>query len=99
VYRGLDNHIHELYLAPGGSWQTADLSALADAPPAAGDPGAYIRWDNVNSVVYRGLDNDVHELYLTPDGSGWQTADLSALTDASLASNPNTGLATLRKVH
>ena len=80
VYRGLDNHIHELYL-PGGAWGTGDLSKLTGATDAAGAPAGYVRWDNVNSVVYRGSDNHIHELYL-PRGGGWGTADLSKLTGA-----------------
>ena len=89
VYRELDNDIHEIYLCAvndsecrkGGDYHSWDPSALTGAPPAAGDPAAYVRWDDLNSMVYRGSDNHIHEL-TTPGGSIWQTADLSALADA-----------------
>jgi hypothetical protein len=90
VYRGFDSDIHELSLNPGASdWQTADLTNLAGAPSAAGDPAAYARFDNVNSVVYRGFDEHIHELYLDSGAGVWQTADLSALMEAPPAADPN----------
>ena len=82
VYRGIDNHIHEVYLPLGGIWEVGDLSALTGAPPAAGDPSGYVRSDNVNSVLYRGIDNHIHELYLPLGGGSWLSADLSALSGA-----------------
>ncbi len=82
VYRGTDNHIHELYLSAGTTWQTGDLSAQSNALQAAGNPAAYVRFDGVNSVVYRGTDNHIHELYLTPRSTVWQTGDLFAKNTA-----------------
>lgn len=43
VYRGMDDHIHELYLplpaqVPGAAWKTGDLTLLTMAPRADGDP-------------------------------------------------------------
>jgi hypothetical protein len=83
VYRGIDDHIHELYLPLGRSWLVDDLSRRAGAPLAAGDPFGYIRCDSVNSVVYRGIDKHIHELYL--EGSNWLVGDLSAKTGAPQA--------------
>src|SRR3984957_17477651 len=58
VYRGNDNHIHELRLQE--SWIQADLSAIVrDSPPAtpaASDPHAYVTPDSVPRIVYRGTD-------------------------------------------
>jgi hypothetical protein len=64
VYRGADNHIHELYLS-GSIWRTGDLSAITGAPAAAGDPTVYVRGGSAGSVVYRGIDGHIHELWLT----------------------------------
>jgi hypothetical protein len=88
VYRGTDNHIHELRLQPGQGpvwgqgqgWIQADLSAIVtNAPsafPAVDDPFAYVTPDNVARVVYRGTDGHIHELRLQA-GQGWIQADLS----------------------
>ena len=86
MYRGSDNHIHELFLFNGGSaWGTGDLTAAAGATPTAGDPAAYVRSDGVNAVVYRGSDNHIHELFLLNGGSAWGTGDLTAATGATPA--------------
>jgi hypothetical protein len=42
VYRGGDRHLHELSLAQGGTWSTADLTAVTGAPAAATGPTAYL---------------------------------------------------------
>ena len=93
VYRGVDNHICELFLAAG--WRVNDLSAIAGAPLAAGDPAAHVRHDRYNSVVYRGVDNHIYELFLPWDAQAvfglfpWNFGDLSAITGAPLAAgNP-----------
>jgi hypothetical protein len=81
VYRGGDNHIHELRLQ--GSWIQADLSAIvSDNPPAfpaAGDPFAFVTSDGIPRVLYRGADNHIHELRLQ---NSWIQADLSSLASA-----------------
>lgn len=59
VYRGQDNHIHELYLAPGASWQAGDLTAITGAALAEGDSRGYARSDGVNSVVFRAQDHRI----------------------------------------
>jgi hypothetical protein len=78
VYRGEDNHIHELRRQ--GSWIQADLSAIVSdrppASPAAGKPFAYVTPDGVPRVVYRGEDSHIHELRLQ---GGWIQVDLSAI--------------------
>ncbi|MFL5311174.1 MAG: hypothetical protein ACJ79H_12035 [Myxococcales bacterium] len=87
VYRGLPGFIHELYLPPGGRWTHTDLTELAGAPPAAGDPFAYLTpFDKTARVLYRGglLVGPVRELYLGPGGR-WTQADLTQLAGAPLA--------------
>jgi hypothetical protein len=86
VYRGLDNHIYELWLPDGGlTWRLEDLTEIAGAPHAAGDPAAYVRSDQVNSIVYRGQDNHVYELFLPMNADPvfgffpWNFGDLSAI--------------------
>ena len=63
VYRGLDDHIHELWSS--GTWHHNDLTlAAGNAPPAASKPFGYV-WpqDTSQHVIYRGHDNAIHELY------------------------------------
>ena len=88
VYRSNNGHIQELSIALGsGHWGAGDLTALAGAPLAAGDPVGYARAGGTNSVVYRGVDGHIHELFL---GAGWGTGDLTALTGAvSTVGNPS----------
>jgi hypothetical protein len=66
VYRGTDNHIHELRLQ--GVWQQADLSILSgDANPSAyGDAFAYVTPDGIPR--YRGVEEYIHALRLH---AGW----------------------------
>jgi len=64
VYRGTDNHVHELWF--NGNWNHNDLTNAAGQPPLpAGDPVGYT-WDvdKTEHVVYRGVDNHIHELWL-----------------------------------
>jgi hypothetical protein len=62
VYRGTDNHIHELYW--NGTWNTNDLTADTNAVAAAGDPNGYMfNAQGTQHVVYRGTDNHIHELW------------------------------------
>jgi hypothetical protein len=35
VYRAADGHIHELFVAVGGSWSHADLTQMTGAPLVA----------------------------------------------------------------
>jgi hypothetical protein len=64
VYRGTDNHIHELWWNSSG-WHHNDLTnAAGNAPAAAGDPAGYMfDAQGTQHVVYRGTDNHIHELW------------------------------------
>ena len=92
VYRGTDNHVHELGLAVGtSSWQLGDLTQLTGAVAAASDPAPYDRSDSWSTVIYRGTDNHVYELGLAPSSSTWQVGDLTQITGAALATNTPSG--------
>ncbi len=66
IYRTSNRHLHELRwfgLAPvlyGG-----DLTALASAPPADGQPSAFVNGSGENIVIYRGGGNRIRSLYWT----------------------------------
>jgi hypothetical protein len=81
VYRGSDNHLHELVWAPGASTPAhADLSFEAGAPNAADTPSAFsVESDRSQHVVFRGSDNQVHEIF-------WQlpAAGTAAVTRGTL---------------
>jgi len=80
VYRGTDNHIHELHLDESqGNWWHADLSGIVtnvSAQDSAGNPFGFVDANGILRVVYRGTDNDIHEIRW--DGA-WLEADLSAI--------------------
>src|SRR6266404_5185650 len=83
VYLTADGHIHELYVGlGGGSWQHADLTALAGAPRAEALGNGY-SWEVGKSkqVVYVTDRNRIHELYVGLGGS-WQHANLTGLAGA-----------------
>lgn len=62
IYRGMDDHLHELTLR--GGWRHLDLSAEARAPQAAGTPSTWTRpADGSRHVAFRGRDGHVHELW------------------------------------
>ena len=90
VYRGKDDHIHELRLQ--GGWMQADLSAIlgnrAPAFAVAGDPFAYVTPDSIPRVIYRGKDDHIHELRLQ---GGWIQADLSTIVVNAAPAVPAAG--------
>lgn len=64
VYRTSDGHLHELWWQGQGGVGHGDLTAQANAVPAAGDPWPY--YDPVRStniVVFRGTDGHIRSLY------------------------------------
>jgi hypothetical protein len=75
IYRGTDNHVHELWF--NGAWHHNDLTVAAgNAPPAASSPRGYT-WsvDNTEHAIYRGADNHIHELWFN---GAWHHNDLTA---------------------
>jgi hypothetical protein len=85
VYIDQRSHIIELFVAAGGPWQWADLTALAGAPLA--DQGSLTGYDWLNGqtkqVAHVDGQGHVIELFVAA-GSLWQWADLTALTGAPL---------------
>ncbi len=89
IYRGVDNHIHELWF--NGSWHHNDLTVAAgNAPAAASNPSGYT-WgvDKTEHAIYRGNDNHIQELRF--NGS-WHHNDLTAAAgNAPLAAGDPSG--------
>lgn len=64
VYRTGDGHLHTLWWAGVEPVKyDGDYTAHASAPPAAGDPSAFVDADGVNIVVFRGSDGHIRDLY------------------------------------
>jgi hypothetical protein len=84
IYRTGNGHLHELWWAGPDPAGHGDLTALASAPPAAGDPTAYadpVRGDNI--VVYRSGDGHVRTLYWSTGPVGHD--DLSGFAGTPVA--------------
>jgi hypothetical protein len=91
VYRGNDNHVHQLFAHAGqAQWSHLDLTAKTNAPLAAGNPSGYV--NEAQRVVYRGTENHIHVLYY--NGTQWAHADLSTLTGAPPAAGDPFGFPT-----
>ncbi len=89
VYRGTDNHVHQLFAAANqAQWSHADLTAITHAPLAMGNPFGYV--NGAQFVVYRGTDNDIHQLF--NNGTQWAQTDLSKLAGAPPAAGDPFGL-------
>ena len=77
VYRGSDNHVHELWWGRTG-WHRQDLTRAASAPFASGDPTSCVAIARrTQHVVHGGGDGHLHELWR--DERGWHHDDLTAL--------------------
>jgi hypothetical protein len=85
VFRGADDHLHELALTSG--WQQADLTAISGLHSLlAGDPMAYVRSDGRNTVVYHAADGHIHEMALVPGNSPpWVDSDLFGASGETVA--------------
>ncbi len=89
VYRGTDNHVHQLFAtANQGPWTHVDLTTSTNAPLAAGNASGFVNAGQF--VVYRGTDNDIHQL--SNNGAQWAHSDLSLLTGAPSAAGDPFGL-------
>jgi hypothetical protein len=79
---GTDNHVHELYIAPGADgWVDNDLTKLAGGVlPVAGTAlDGYWGSDSSQHVNFIGVDGHLHELYIAPGADGWVDNDLTSL--------------------
>jgi hypothetical protein len=95
AYVGHDGHIHELYLEAGGMWQHEDLSAITHAPRTV-DLMVGFEWPEgrCKQVAFVGEDRHLHEISMAAgNGWKWKHADLSAMTNAPLATDVLTGYA------
>jgi hypothetical protein len=82
VYKGSDNHIHELSNTGPAGWSDTDLYVIShETVSAATDPWGYKRSDNKNAVLFIGGDSKLHELEATTND--WSTVNLPAVTPAS----------------
>jgi hypothetical protein len=83
VYRGLDDHVHELWWDSNG-WHYNDLTIAADAPTALNNPAGYMfNSASEQHVVYQSHDNHIHELWWNLEG--WHHKDLTLAAGAPLA--------------
>jgi hypothetical protein len=96
VYRGEDNHIHELQwlmVGSSGEWVHDDLTNATGAPPPARGPNGYgFEAQGTRHVIYMGIDGHINELWR--GNTGWQHNDLTLAGAAPiLASDEPTGYA------
>ena len=91
VYRGFDNHVHELWWDATAGWHHSDLTAVTGAPAAAGDPAGYVfEAQGTQHVMYRSGDGHVNELWWDAT-AGWHHSDLTAVTGAPAAAGDPAG--------
>jgi hypothetical protein len=66
VFRGGDNHVHELWWDNSG-WHHNDLTVATGAPPGGGPPTGYgFAAYGSQHVIYADVNSHVIELYWTP---------------------------------
>ena len=93
VYRGTDNHIHELWWGAANGWRGGDLCAETGAPAAAGDPFGYVfDAQGTQHVVYRAATGHIIELWWDA-ATGWSAGDLTAVSGAPPAAGDPVGFA------
>ncbi len=76
VFRGADDHIHELW-ADKNVWHADDATHAA---AAASDPAGYA-YGAMEHVVFRGTDNHVYMVYSNPNPNGGWHSPVSDLTE------------------
>jgi hypothetical protein len=73
VYRGVDNHLHELAIYPAtGSWGDFDMTGVPGAVEPAGDPKGYFA--QTPRVVFRASTRPVFEMEI--EGGSWRRLEL-----------------------
>jgi hypothetical protein len=91
---GTDDHVHELYTAPGTNGRVDnDLTALTGALATPNVNTALAGfWDTDSSqhLLFIGTDGHIHELFIVPGIPGWADHDL---TNVGHAIAPNIGAA------
>ena len=86
--------IIELGLAPEGTWQQNNLTAITGAPQTATAPFAYVAPDESGRVVYQDSSGGITELWLPPGAATWRYDSLTAVTGAPQASSAPMALVT-----
>ncbi|MGL5809128.1 MAG: M4 family metallopeptidase, partial [Nocardioides sp.] len=90
AYRDGNGHLHELWRAADGTTGTSDLTALASAPAASGDPFAYAdHTRNTEILLFRGGGDRVRSLYWSTGPVGHD--DLSGTAGAPDAAGTPVG--------
>jgi hypothetical protein len=90
VYVNASNQIEELSIpaANGSIWTSHNFSDLTGSSTKVAVP--YVRGDGVASMIY--INSDSHIRVAELNGGTWGTRDLSALSGAPDALNPNGGV-------
>ena len=88
VYRAGNGHLYEIYwpgVAAVAGW---DLTAVAGAPAATGNPAAYYSaGTNTKHVIYRSADGRLHEIWWVPGGGTPAHVDITAAYNTPLAAD------------
>lgn len=91
---GIDDHVHELYIAPHGTWVNNDLitkSNNSTPPSRTSSLCSYLAQDNGQHVDFIGVDGHVHELYIHPNAQ-WINNDLTQKAPNSTPPAPDSPL-------
>lgn len=91
VYRDSSGRLRELW-EQGGTSGTSDLTGLAGAPSAAGEPSAFLSSDGLEVALYRSSNGQVHSLYWNTGAVGHDA--LSAAAGAPATSGTPVGYTT-----
>ena len=80
LYVNTSNHIIEVRPGFNGSWVSTDITAdgIGSNVAAGGHIAAYVRSDNVTSVVYASSDGNIRELKRAPGAAHWVSNLLTA---------------------
>jgi hypothetical protein len=91
---GTDGHVHELYIMPGISWRTNDLTVASGstvAPRSLLALGGFADSTGSQHVHYIGVDGHIYEIYANA-GAGWAHNDLTAASKSSAIAAVNSPL-------
>ena len=77
-YRGLDRHIHVLWINGSGLWAHTDITALTNAPLSAGDPMEYLK-GSTQIVPFRAVDSHIQGAVYAGFGLEPETAERSGV--------------------
>ena len=88
-YRGVDNHIHEIWWQGAGAATNWDITEASGAPAAASEPTAYYNAaTNTKHVFFRSGDGRVYEIWWKLSGAPAHLDLTSPLIAPRAESNP-----------